>query len=179
MNGTRPAKNNLAQARQCLELIRDIADKGLGSHDPMIAGYALQELSQVLVERTGTEDRLFEPVSAEQLKTIRLLQQTPIGSIQGWPGHLSPRRYVSFRSSPTQGARCFRGRCARRSGSCMGPRCGTGSPHRTHAGSTCDTHGFLRLSHRTAIGLLRRFDHVMEPPSRLPGSKLSAIIRRC
>ncbi len=30
-------------------------------------GYALQELSRALLERTGTEDRTFKPVSASEI----------------------------------------------------------------------------------------------------------------
>ena len=44
-------------ARKCLGLIRDIAKRGAASWDPADVGYALQELSQVLLERTGIEDR--------------------------------------------------------------------------------------------------------------------------
>jgi len=51
-------------ARKCLGLIRDIADRGASSWDPELVGYALEELSQALLERTGCEDRLFEPVHA-------------------------------------------------------------------------------------------------------------------
>jgi hypothetical protein len=49
---------NVKLARKCLGLIRDIADRGAMSWDPEIVGYALQELSQVLLERTRTEDRI-------------------------------------------------------------------------------------------------------------------------
>lgn len=40
----------------------EIAGRGANSEDPQQIGYALQELTQVLFERTGQEDRLFEPV---------------------------------------------------------------------------------------------------------------------
>jgi hypothetical protein len=55
---------NVELARKCLGLIRDIAERGALSWDPDDIGYALQELSQVLLERTGTEEDLARPVSA-------------------------------------------------------------------------------------------------------------------
>jgi hypothetical protein len=36
-------------------------------------GYAIQELTQVLVERTGSEERLFEPVSVAQIGDLAKL----------------------------------------------------------------------------------------------------------
>jgi hypothetical protein len=69
-------ESNLAQARRCLALVRDIAGRGALSENPEHVGYALQELSQVLVERTGTEDRYFEPVPATELKGVgKLLEE--------------------------------------------------------------------------------------------------------
>jgi len=59
--------NNVETARQCLRLIRDIADRGASSWDPADVGYALQELRQVMVESAGVEDRLFEPVPASEI----------------------------------------------------------------------------------------------------------------
>lgn len=58
---------NLEKARKCLGLIRDIADRGASSWDANDVGYALQELSQVLLERTGEDDRIFEPVPADEI----------------------------------------------------------------------------------------------------------------
>jgi hypothetical protein len=57
-------QKNTELARRCLALIRDIAERGVLSWDPEHVGYALQELSQVLLERLGIEDRIFEPVPA-------------------------------------------------------------------------------------------------------------------
>jgi len=45
--------DNIAMAKKCLELIRDIAERGARSHNPENIGHALQELTQVLFERTG------------------------------------------------------------------------------------------------------------------------------
>ena len=47
--------NNMELAKKCLALVRDIAARGASSRNPDHVGYALQELSQVLLERTGTE----------------------------------------------------------------------------------------------------------------------------
>jgi hypothetical protein len=57
-------------AQKCLIAIRDIADRAVHSLDPKQMGYAIQELTQVLVERTGNDKRLFEPVSVEQLNDL-------------------------------------------------------------------------------------------------------------
>ena len=66
---------NVEQARQCLRLIRDIAERGASSWNPENVGYALQELSQVLLERTGTQARVFEPVSPSELGDLSALQE--------------------------------------------------------------------------------------------------------
>ena len=60
-------------ARRCLSLISEIAGRGARSRDPEQIGYALQELTQVLFERTGWDDRLFEPVAADQIKGLAKL----------------------------------------------------------------------------------------------------------
>ena len=60
-------------ARKCLGLIRDIADRSASSWDAEAVGYALQELSQVLLERTGTQERIFEPVAADQIRDLSSL----------------------------------------------------------------------------------------------------------
>ena len=65
--------NNVELAKKCLAVVRDIADRGASSWNPDHVGYALQELSQVLLERTGTEDRIFEPVSASELRDLKAL----------------------------------------------------------------------------------------------------------
>ena len=64
---------NVEMARKCLERIRDIADRGASSGDPEAVGYALQELSQVLLERTGLQDRIFEPVPAGEIGGLAAL----------------------------------------------------------------------------------------------------------
>jgi hypothetical protein len=74
-NGTRSDSCNVEEAKQCLRLIRDIADRGANSWSPEHVGYALQELSQVLLERTGVEDRVFEPVMAGQLENLSKLRE--------------------------------------------------------------------------------------------------------
>ena len=67
----RPDKKEMA--RRCLSLISEIAGRGARSRDPEQIGYALQELTQVLFERTGCDDRLFEPVAADQIKGLTKL----------------------------------------------------------------------------------------------------------
>ena len=61
-------------ARKCLGLTRDIADRGALAWNPELVGYAL-ELSQVLLERTGWEDRVFEPVHAGQIPNLSWLYE--------------------------------------------------------------------------------------------------------
>jgi hypothetical protein len=76
MEGTRldsGGSRNVEQTKQCLRLIRDIAERGEASWNPEHVGYALQELTQVLLERTGTEDRVFEPVPAGELGDLSKL----------------------------------------------------------------------------------------------------------
>ena len=65
--------NNLKLVRRCLGLIRDIAGWGACVQGPEEVGYALQELTQVLVERTGSDERLFEPVPADQIPNLEKL----------------------------------------------------------------------------------------------------------
>ena len=67
--------NNTELAKKCLALIRDIAGRGACSQNPDHIGYALQELTQVLFERTGIGDRLFEPIPADQIRGLRSLHE--------------------------------------------------------------------------------------------------------
>ena len=66
---------NLDLAKKCLALIRDVAARGACSDDPELIGYSLQELTQVLLERTGTEERLFEPVPAHNIRDLEKLYE--------------------------------------------------------------------------------------------------------
>jgi hypothetical protein len=67
------AATRIATAKVCLSLISRIAGRGASSDDPEAIGYALEELSQVLVERSETEMRLFEPVPADNIRDLDLL----------------------------------------------------------------------------------------------------------
>ena len=67
--------NNIELAKRCLALISDIAGRGACSQNPEHIGYALQELTQVLLERTGNNDRLFEPVPADQIHDLPWLHE--------------------------------------------------------------------------------------------------------
>src|SRR5712672_2390268 len=73
MAGSLTGEDRIELAKKCLRLIGRIAERGARSQDPEIIGYAIQELSQVLLERTGTEDRVFEPVDADQLHDLSRL----------------------------------------------------------------------------------------------------------
>ena len=70
MPNLKHSSTNVELARKCLDLTRDIADPGASCWDPEAVGYALQELSQVLLERTGTEDRIFEPIPADEIANL-------------------------------------------------------------------------------------------------------------
>lgn len=67
-------QKNTELGKRCLALIRDIADRGASSWDPEQVGYALQELSQVLFERLGGEDRMFVPVAAGKITDLAQLR---------------------------------------------------------------------------------------------------------
>jgi hypothetical protein len=63
-------EDNIKLARLCLRLIAKIAQRGASSQSPEQIGYALQELTQVLFERTGDESRVFEPVEPSQISDL-------------------------------------------------------------------------------------------------------------
>lgn len=63
----------LQNARKCLFVIREIADRALSTANEDHLGYALQELTQVLVERTGEQDIRFEPISAAEIPGLPAL----------------------------------------------------------------------------------------------------------
>src|SRR5437870_362109 len=65
--------DTIALARKCLRLIRDIADRGASAWNTENVGFALQELTQVLLERTGIAERLFEPIPADQISDLHSL----------------------------------------------------------------------------------------------------------
>jgi hypothetical protein len=67
--------NNIDLAKRCLALISDIACRGAGSQSPEHVGYALQELTQVLFERTGNNNRLFEPIPADEIRGLQQLHE--------------------------------------------------------------------------------------------------------
>ena len=78
MNDALPAESaesNLKRARQCLGLIRDIAARGALTQDPDRVGHALQELTQVLIERTGSQEIYFEPVPATLIEGLDKLYE--------------------------------------------------------------------------------------------------------
>jgi hypothetical protein len=73
MNLPETTANNTELARKCLERIRDIADRSASSWDPSTVGWALQELSQVFVERLGIQERFFEPVTPNEIHDLPAL----------------------------------------------------------------------------------------------------------
>ncbi len=66
-------EDEVKQARQCLELIGKIAHRAARSGNPDEISYALQELTQVLLERTGTEERMFEPIPVGEIEGLSKL----------------------------------------------------------------------------------------------------------
>jgi hypothetical protein len=87
--------NNIELAKRCLTLISGIAGRGACSQSPEHIGYALQELTQVPVERTGSSHRLFEPIPADEIRDLRWLDEELAfvdslsqkhGRISSWPG---------------------------------------------------------------------------------------------
>jgi hypothetical protein len=73
MAGSLTSQDRIELAKKCLRLIGRIAERCARSQNPEVIGYALQELSQVLLERTGTQDRVFEPVDADQIDDLTRL----------------------------------------------------------------------------------------------------------
>ena len=73
MAGSLTSEARIELAKTCLRLIGRIADRGARSQSPANIGYVLQELSQVLLERTGAQNRVFEPVDADQLHDLTRL----------------------------------------------------------------------------------------------------------
>ena len=73
MAGSLTSEDRIELAKKCLRLISRIAERCARSQNPEIIGYALQELSQVLLERTGTKDTIFEPVRADQIHDLTQL----------------------------------------------------------------------------------------------------------
>jgi hypothetical protein len=68
-------ERRIEMARKCLRLISRIATRGACAGSPADVGYALEELSQVLFERTGSEERRFEPVAADQIGDLSRLHE--------------------------------------------------------------------------------------------------------
>jgi hypothetical protein len=100
MAGSLTSEARIELAKTCLRLIGRIAERGARSQNPEIIGYALQELSQVLVERTGTEDRMFEPVRADQIDDLSKLFRE-LDWVDGSSSDLiSPERTVGFEILP-------------------------------------------------------------------------------
>jgi hypothetical protein len=72
-NTTTSGSDRIELAKKCLTLISNIAQRGASSEDPEQIGCALQELTQVLFERTGNHERLFEPIPANEIQDLDYL----------------------------------------------------------------------------------------------------------
>ena len=83
------SKDRVELAKKCLRLIRDIAERGAQSQDPEHVGYALEELTQVLLERTGFDKRVFEPVAADQIDDLGRLY-TELDCVDGFSMDMMP-----------------------------------------------------------------------------------------
>ena len=84
--------DNVSLARECLRLISEVAGRGARSEDPDHIGYALQELTQVLFERTGNDDRIFEPVPPSQIDGLQELY-TELDWVNGFSQGLMARAW--------------------------------------------------------------------------------------
>jgi hypothetical protein len=73
MPNSRRDARKVERARNCLGLICDIADRGASSWDAETVGHVLQELSQALLERAGTQERVFEPLTADEILDLAAL----------------------------------------------------------------------------------------------------------
>jgi len=70
---TKPIEGKTDIAKRCLSLIGEIARRGARSSNPEVIGYALQELTQVLFERSGSQERIFEPVAPDRISDLEEL----------------------------------------------------------------------------------------------------------
>jgi hypothetical protein len=96
------SRDRIDLAKKCLRLISQIAARGARSRSPENIGYVLQEFSQVLLERTGTEDRVFEPVDADQLQDLTRLH-TELDWVDGSLSDLMSRETpVGFKTLPVE-----------------------------------------------------------------------------
>ena len=100
MAGSLTGEDRIELAKKCLRLIGRIAERGARSQNPANVGYIIQELSQVLLERTGTQDRVFEPVDADQLHDLtRLYGELDFVDVCS-SDHISKETPVSFEILP-------------------------------------------------------------------------------
>ena len=100
MAGRLTSEARIELAKKCLRLIGRLAERGARSRNPANVGYVIQELSQVLMERTGTQDRIFEPVDADQLHDLtRLYGELDFVDVCS-SDHLSRETPVRFEALP-------------------------------------------------------------------------------
>ena len=102
MAGSLTGEDRIELAKKCLRLIARIAERCARSQNPEIIGYALQELSQVLLERTGTKDRIFEPVRADQIDDLtRLYGELDFVDVSS-SDHMSRETPLDFQALPIE-----------------------------------------------------------------------------
>ena len=102
MAGSLTSEDRIELAKKCLRLIGRIAERGARSRNPANIGYVIQELSQVLLERTGTQDRIFEPVDADQLQDLtRLYGELDFVDVCS-SDHISRESTVGFQILPIE-----------------------------------------------------------------------------
>ena len=100
MAGSLTSEDRIELAKKCLRLIGKIAERGARSQNPANIGYVLQELSQVILERTGTQERVFEPVDADELHDLtRLYGELDFVDVCS-SDHISKESPVSFEALP-------------------------------------------------------------------------------
>ena len=61
---------NILLAQECLMMISNMAARGARSLDPERIGYILQELSQVIGERNGSKDIVFELMPPQRIPDL-------------------------------------------------------------------------------------------------------------
>jgi hypothetical protein len=68
-----PHADSTELARKCLRLIRDIAHAGSCAQSPNDVGTALEDVSQIIFERTGIKGQFFAPTSPDCIPDLHTL----------------------------------------------------------------------------------------------------------
>ncbi len=97
--GSYSSPARIALAKKCLVLISWIASEGARSNNPEHIGFALQELSQILFERTGNLDRIFPAISADEITDLNTLYAM-LDVVAGFTEDMVGVRIEEFRILP-------------------------------------------------------------------------------